>query len=115
MTTSRDEAAGAGLLAVFTTTETREEARTMASVVVERRLAACAQISEIESIYAWKGDMRREIEFRLLLKTTKRQYAAVEAVIRELHPYELPAIFAVGVEHAWGPYAEWVREGAQGG
>ena len=102
------------LLAVFTTVATREEARKIASAVVERQLVACAQISEIESIYAWKGAVQQEPEFRLLIKTTEPQYSAVESVIRALHSYELPAIFAIEVEHAFGPYASWVQEASSG-
>ncbi len=102
------------LLAVFTTVGTREQAQAIAAALVERRLVACAQISAIESVYAWEGALQREPECRLLLKTTREAYAAVEAALRELHPYELPAIFAVAVEHAYAPYAAWVRDGASG-
>ncbi|MES2999925.1 MAG: divalent-cation tolerance protein CutA [Pseudomonadota bacterium] len=103
-----------GLLAIFTTVATRDEARRMAKAIVERKLAACAQISEIESFYIWKGAVRNEPECRILFKTTAAQYVAVEAAIRELHSYELPAIHAVAMEHVHAPYAEWIEEGSSG-
>ena len=56
---------------------------------------ACAQVSAIESFYIWEGEVRHEGEFRVLFKTTGERYAAVEAAIRELHGYALPAIHAV--------------------
>ena len=102
------------LLAVYTTVGTADQARAMARALVERRLAACAQIEPIESFYAWKGAVQHDPEFRLLLKTTAERYDAVEAAIRELHPYELPAIHAVAVERAHAPYAAWVAEGSSG-
>ena len=102
------------LLAVYTTVASREAARQIAGALVERGLAACAQIEEIESLYAWKGALQQEAEFRILLKTTASSYPAVEAAIRELHGYELPAIYAVPVTHAHGPYADWVEEGSGG-
>jgi periplasmic divalent cation tolerance protein len=102
------------LLAVFTTVASREQARKIASALVERRLVACAQISEIESFYRWRGSVQHEPEFRLLLKTTQARYAEVEAALRELHSYELPAIHAVAVENAYGPYAAWVEEASCG-
>jgi periplasmic divalent cation tolerance protein len=102
------------LLAVITTVASREEARKIAAAVVERKLVACAQISEIESFYAWKGAVQHEPEFRLLLKTTEAQYQAVETAIRELTSYELPAIHAVAVEHAYDAYASWVIAGSVG-
>jgi periplasmic divalent cation tolerance protein len=102
------------LVAVYTTVATLEQARTIARALVERRLVACAQIGAIESVYRWDGEVRNEPEFRLLFKTTDTRYEAVEAAIRELHPYELPAIYAVPVEHAHEPYAAWVEECSSG-
>jgi periplasmic divalent cation tolerance protein len=96
------------LIAIFTTAGTVDEARRIAQAVVERRLAACAQITEIESVYRWKGAVQNDKEYRVLIKTTEAQYAAVEAAIRELHSYELPAIYSMPFEQAYGPYAEWI-------
>ena len=73
-------------------------------------MAACAHIAEIESFYAWNGALQNARKFRLLLKTTRARYKTVEAAVRELHSYELPAIHAVAVEHAHAPYAAWVGE-----
>jgi periplasmic divalent cation tolerance protein len=98
------------LLAVYTTVASREEALTMAKALVERRLAACAQITEIESVYRWDGAVRHEPEFRILFKTVVTRYAEVEAAIRELHSYELPAIYALAVEQADARYASWVKD-----
>jgi periplasmic divalent cation tolerance protein len=102
------------IIAVTTTVATAEVAREMARTLVERKLAACAQISRIESFYAWKGAVQDEPECRIVFKTTDTRYGAVEAAIRELHPYELPAIHAVAVEQVYEPYAAWVREGSCG-
>jgi periplasmic divalent cation tolerance protein len=96
-------------IAVVTTVGTRDEARRLARTLVERRLVACAQISEIESCYVWDGVLRDEPEFRLVLKTTDARYAALEQAIRELHPYELPAIHALPFLHIHAPYAAWIE------
>jgi periplasmic divalent cation tolerance protein len=98
------------LIAIVTTVGSREQAQAIARLLVERRLVACAQISEIESVYRWEGRVQQEPECRLLLKTCDSHYQAVETALREAHPYQLPAIFAVAVEHAYAPYAEWVRD-----
>ncbi len=102
------------LLAVLTTIDDREAARRMAREIVERRLAACAQVSEVESFYRWDGVLCDEREFRVLFKTTVDGYEAVERAIRELHSYELPAIVAVPVERVYAPYGEWVAAGSAG-
>ncbi|MBV8190561.1 MAG: divalent-cation tolerance protein CutA [Alphaproteobacteria bacterium] len=97
-------------IAVVTTLGSRAEAETLARTLVERRLAACAQISEITSLYRWKGAVQQEPELRLLLKTTDALYPAVEQAIRELHSYELPAIHAFALEHVFPAYAAWIEE-----
>jgi periplasmic divalent cation tolerance protein len=102
------------VIAVFTTVATRGDAVRIAREVVDRGVAACAQISEIESFYRWNGAVQNEVEYRLLLKTTAARYADVEALVRELHPYELPAIHALRFEQVYQPYAEWVESGSGG-
>lgn len=54
--------------------------------------------------------MACEPEVRLLFKTRADHYAALAALLRERHPYELPAIFALPVAEATPEYAAWVDE-----
>lgn len=97
------------VIAVVTSVGNRAEAQAMARALVERRLAACAQISEIESFYTWDGAVQNEAEFRVLFKTTEERYQAVEDAIRELHTYELPAIHAFPIVQVYAPYAAWIE------
>ena len=101
-------------IAVVTTTDQLEEARRMARTLVERGLAACAQITPIESFYRWEGALQQAQEFRVLFKTTGERYAELEAAIRELHSYELPAIHAEALEPVYPPYAAWVADSSRG-
>ena len=98
----------------MTTTDSLDEARTIAAALVERKLAACAQISSIQSYYTWEGEVRNDDEFRILIKTTGERYADVEAAILELHSYDLPAVVAFDISQAYGPYAEWIAASASG-
>lgn len=95
-------------IAVVTTVATRAEAQAMAQALVQRRLAACAQISQIESVYRWQGQVQHESECRIVIKTTRERYAQVERAIRELHGHELPAIHAMAFEAIYAPYGEWI-------
>ena len=100
-------------LAVVTTVDSQQQAQHMAQALVERGLAACAQISEIESFYRWDGAMQHAKEFRVLFKTTGALYEAIERAIRELHTYELPAIHACAIEKIHAPYADWIEHNCQ--
>lgn len=102
-------------IAVFTTIDSLEQAHVIASSLVERNLAACVQISTIESFYKWQGAIQNEQEYRMLCKTTSERYADVESAIRELHTYDLPAIYSLDMVRAYEPFAEWVIEKSSGG
>lgn len=101
------------MLAVFTTVTNPEQAERLARAAVEQRLAACVQVEAIHSTYRWQGEVVSEPEQRLLFKTDQARYAALEALLRELHPYELPAIFALPVSNASADYAAWVLASLQ--
>ena len=97
-------------LLVVTTLATREQALALGREMVEIGLAACAQVGAIDSVYRWQGAVAQDSEFRLLLKTRPALYAALEAALRERHPYDLPAIHAIATVRADAAYAEWVRD-----
>jgi periplasmic divalent cation tolerance protein len=96
-------------IAVVTTVGDRKEARRMAHALVEAGLAACAQIEKIDSVYSWKGAIEHGKEYRVLFKTTEARFEAVEAAIREMHSYELPAIHAFAFDRISAPYAAWIE------
>ncbi len=98
------------IIAVFTTIDSLEHARAIAHALVTRKLAACAQISSIKSVYEWQGAVQDDAEYRIVIKTTAERYDEVEAAIVELHTYDLPAIYALAAERAFDPYTDWVTE-----
>jgi periplasmic divalent cation tolerance protein len=99
----------AGGLLVQTTCGTADEARAIADALIGERLAACVQISAIESIYHWQGTVERAKEWRLDIKTLPRHLAAVEARISELHSYDLPEIIAHPLQGS-SAYLAWIAE-----
>jgi periplasmic divalent cation tolerance protein len=104
-----------GLWAMFTTVGTRDAADALATAAVQARLAACVQVEAIESVYVWDGTLRRDAEWRLLFKTVAGRREALEALIAERHPYDLPAIWAQRIDDASAGYADWVAANAGGG
>lgn len=87
-----------------------EVARMIARQLIERRLAACVNVlAPCHSVYEWQGEVCEESEVPLLIKTSVARYAAVEALIRELHPYELPEIVAVDIAAGSPAYLAWVE------
>jgi periplasmic divalent cation tolerance protein len=84
--------------------------------LVDARLAACVnQLGLVQSTYRWQGAVEEAIEVALLIKTTRERYAALEARLRELHPYSLPEIVAIPVELGCADYLAWVRAETRAG
>ena len=84
------------ILLVLTTLPDQTTAETLASALVESRLAACVNILQpCRSIYRWQGTVETADEVPLLIKTTEARYPALEAAIRARHPYEIPEIIAL--------------------
>ena len=101
------------LIAVYTTVSNEEQAQLLVSAAIENNLAACVQSEPIRSTYRWQGQIERQDEIRLLLKTTRTAYPKLEMLLLELHPYELPAIFAIPVCAASVEYTQWVQSACQ--
>lgn len=96
-------------LLVFTNLPDRASAEKLAAALVEQRVAACVNVlAPCRSIYRWQGAVQKEEEHPVLVKTTSARYAALEAAIRALHPYELPEIVAVPIERGLPEYLQWV-------
>ena len=101
-------------VAITTTVGSRDDARRLARALVERRLAACAQMEAIESVYAWQGRIEEELEVRLVFKTTAARRAAAVAAIAALHPYDVPEIHAETLADVHPAYAAWVADWVEG-
>lgn len=94
---------------VFTTTEKRDDAREIARDLVEKRLAACAQvIGPIQSVYRWKGKIEEEEEWLCVLKSRYDCYKKMEKRLKDIHPYEEPEILAVSVDMGSQGYLNWL-------
>ncbi len=97
-------------LLILTTVGNEPAAQHLSRTLVQEGLCACAQIERIESVYQWKGEVVQEPEWRILFKTTSDRYAQVEQRLRELHPYELPAIYSLRPDQALPAFADWVTQ-----
>ena len=77
--------------------------------LVAERLAACVnQLGPVQSTYHWQGAVEEASEITLLIKTTRERYLALEARLRQLHPYSVPEILAIPVERGGADYLAWV-------
>ena len=97
-------------LIVLVTVPARADGERIAEALVVEQLAACVNIvGPIRSIYRWQGEINRDDEHLLLIKTTRARYVELEARVRALHTYEVPEVVALPIEMGSAAYLEWLR------
>jgi periplasmic divalent cation tolerance protein len=97
---------------VLVTCSTSTEAQRIARAVVNARLAACVNIlpGAVQSIYRWKGKVESSRERLLLIKTSRRRLAKLQAAVKRLHSYEVAEFIAIPIAAGSPAYLSWIEE-----
>jgi periplasmic divalent cation tolerance protein len=95
---------------VVLSTATAKEASALATTLVEEALVACVNIMPVTSVYKWKNEIVSDDEKLLVMKTTRDNYARLEARIKELHTYDVPEVIALKIELGSTDYLNWLRD-----
>ncbi len=98
-------------LVVLCTIGDAAAAEALARELVEARVAACVNLTgSVTSIYRWKGEIRRDDERLLVIKTSEERFEALREAILARHPYEVPEIVALPIVAGHAPYLAWLEE-----
>ena len=92
---------------LYVTTGTQAEAQKIALQAIKKKLAACANIFPIFSYYEWKGEMKEEGEWALILKTVKEKSIALQKEIEKIHSYKVPCIIEIPIKPN-STYGAWI-------
>ena len=96
---------------VTTTTGTRHDAEQIASELVSRRLAGCVQISgPLASTFRWQGKVETAEEWMCTAKTSRAQLEAIQELLDQIHPYEMPELIATAIVDGGEKYLKWLGE-----
>ena len=100
----------AAIVTVYATFADAAEAERIARILVEERLAACANIlGPCRAIYRWEGAVEQADEIAALFKTRADAAERLIARLGELHSYDVPAAVVWPIADALPAYAQWVR------
>jgi periplasmic divalent cation tolerance protein len=103
------------IVTVYATFPSEAEARRIARILVEERLAACANIvGACHSIYRWQGAVEEAGEAVTLFKTRADRADALLSRLAGLHSYDVPAAVVWPIATALDSYAESVAAETQG-
>jgi periplasmic divalent cation tolerance protein len=87
-----------------------EEGKNIANILVESRLAACVNIIQnVFSIYRWRGNIERENELLLIIKTTEKKCDLLIQKVTEIHSYSNPECVAFKIEKGSNKYLDWIN------
>ncbi len=98
-------------LVVLVAAQNEDEAARIATVLVEKKLAACCNIIKgARSIYSWKGTVHDEHETLMFIKTRRELFPVLESEVKRLHSYSIPEIIALPVVAGSDAYLSWVEK-----
>jgi periplasmic divalent cation tolerance protein len=96
---------------IYCTTSDVMEARKIAHMILEEKLAACVNIfPEIESIYRWKNRIETDTETALFIKTVDEKVSNTIQRIKELHSYDVPEIIVVPLVDGLKDYFDFLKQ-----
>jgi periplasmic divalent cation tolerance protein len=94
---------------VQTTCSSKQEAKIIAKALIEKKLAACVQMYEIESFYNWDDKLCNDFETLLNIKTIKDNFEKIKSKILELHSYDLPEIIQLDITNTSEEYLNFIK------
>jgi periplasmic divalent cation tolerance protein len=95
---------------IYTTVSDKLEGENLSEILVSEKLAACVNMFPVISTYRFRGEVRKDEEFGMFIKT--REDLVDEAIerIRQLHSYELPCIISIPIKKGYEKYLKWIGE-----
>jgi periplasmic divalent cation tolerance protein len=94
---------------ILSTTKNIEEAKNIAKILIEKKMAACVNIiPKVISIYEWENTLQNDEEAIMIIKTSDEMAKIVQKTILELHSYTLPEIIFIDIKDGHQDYINWV-------
>jgi len=95
---------------VYVTAKDHEEGKKIAIHLIEKKLAACANIFPISSFYTWKKKLVEDNEVGIFIKTRKSLIDELISEIKKIHSYDVPCIVSFKIEKGYTPYLNWILD-----
>ncbi|SBS91432.1 conserved Plasmodium protein, unknown function [Plasmodium malariae] len=81
----------------------------ISNILLKEKLASCINIIPgVHSMYHWKGEIARDNEVLMMIKTKKNMFDQIVSMVKLNHPYEVPEVIAVPIQHGSKDYLDWV-------
>ena len=102
---------GTGYAVVLVTASSIDEGQKIAKAVLERRLAACANlIPGVRSLFWWEGKLEDAEEVLMVLKTKEEAVPQLIDEVKRLHSYTVCEVISLPVSAGNAAYLDWIEE-----
>lgn len=99
---------------VLVTTPDVSEAESIATLLLERRLIACANLLPgVTSLFWWEGKIERSQEVLLVMKTRFELLTEVTEAVTKAHSYEVCEVVALPITGGSHAYLRWISQSVQ--
>lgn len=96
-------------IVIYCTVPDKRVAKEISQHIIKHRLAACVSaIDRVESVFSWDGEMEKEKEILLMIKTLRVNFEPIKHLISDLHPYQVPEIIALPIVDCSKEYLQWL-------
>ena len=97
------------MIIIETTLPDQTFAKEISTLLIEKKLAACVHMFQIESVYSWDNKIENTHEILLRIKSEKRLFLEIKDVISNHHPYDIPEIIATPIIESNEKYTNWLK------
>ena len=87
----------------------KDEAKRISKVLINKKLAACCNIIQTESLYHWKNKLVEDTEVILLAKTLDKNFPEIKKEVLKIHSYKIPCILKINVKDINASYLNWLK------
>jgi periplasmic divalent cation tolerance protein len=96
-------------LTAYITAKDMGEAKKLADVLLKERLVACSNIiSNVESLYWWKGRIAKESEVLLVCKTRRGLEEKIIQRVKRHHSYSVPCVNFLPIRKGNPDFLKWI-------
>ncbi|VWU51312.1 protein CutA, putative [Hepatocystis sp. ex Piliocolobus tephrosceles] len=96
-------------IVAYVTTPSKDVAENISNILLKEKLVSCVNIVPgILSMYHWKGEIAKDNEVLMMIKTKKKLFGEIVNCVKKHHPYEIPEVIAVPIIHGSKDYLDWV-------